>query len=72
MSATRSTPHGLIAEFDNPADAMHAAEKIRDAGFTRWDVHTPYPVHGMDDAMGLKNSPVGYFTFLGEIGRAHV
>lgn len=65
MSATGSTPFGLIAEFDKPADAMHAAEKIRDAGFTQWDVHTPFPVHGMDDAMGLKNSKVGYFTFLG-------
>ena len=41
-----------MAEFDTPADAMHAAEQVRDAGFTRWDVHTPYPVHGMDDAMG--------------------
>ena len=48
-------PYGLMAEFDTPADAMHAAEQVRDAGFTRWDVHTPYPVHGMDD-MGLGNS----------------
>jgi hypothetical protein len=63
--ASNATPFALIAEFDNPADAMHAAEKIRDAGFRRWDVHTPFPVHGMDDAMGLKNSKVGYFTFCG-------
>ena len=34
-------PYGLMAEFDTPADAMHAAEQVRDAGFTRWDVHTP-------------------------------
>ena len=56
-------PYGLMAEFDTPAGVMHAAEKVRDEGFTRWDVHTPFPVHGMDDAMGLKNSPVGWFTF---------
>ena len=56
-------PCGLMAEFDTPAGVMHAAEKVRDEGFTRWDVHTPFPVHGMDDAMGLKNSPVGWFTF---------
>jgi hypothetical protein len=43
---------------------MHAAEQVRDAGFRRWDVYTPFPVHGMDDAMGLKNSKVGWFTFL--------
>ena len=48
-------PYGVMAEFDTPADTMHAAEKVRDAGFERWDVHTPFPVHGMDEAMGLGN-----------------
>ena len=62
-----SKPYGLIAEFDNPADAMRAAEKVRDAGFRRWDVFTPYPVHGMDKAMGLKNSKVGWFAFCGGV-----
>jgi len=51
--------YGIMAVFDTPADAMHAAEKVRDAGYTKWDVHTPFPVHGMDAAMGLPNSKVG-------------
>ena len=58
-------PYGVIAEFTTSAGIMHAAEKVRDAGFTRWDVFTPFPVHGMDKAMGLKNSKVGWFAFLG-------
>jgi len=57
--------YGLMAVFDTPADAMHAAEQVRDAGYSKWDVHTPFPVHGMDAAMGLPNSKVGWFTFLG-------
>ena len=57
--------YGLLAEFDTAADIMHAAEKVRDAGYRRWDVYTPFPIHGMDDAMGLGNSKVGYFTFIG-------
>lgn len=66
MSTTTSgRPYALVAEYDTPAAAMHAAEQIRDAGYKRWDVHTPYPVHGMDGAMGLHNSKVGWFTFLG-------
>ncbi len=65
--AETSKPYGLIAEFGNPADTMHAAEKVRDAGFRRWDVFTPYPVHGMDRAMGLRNSRVGWFSFLGGV-----
>ena len=59
--------YGIIAEYDTPADLMHAAEKIRDAGFRKWDVFSPFPVHGMDDAMGLKNSPVGWFGFTGGV-----
>lgn len=63
--AEASKPYGLIAEFDNTADVLAAAEKVRDAGFRRWDVFTPFPIHGMDRAMGLKNSKVGWFAFLG-------
>jgi hypothetical protein len=59
--------HGVMAVFETPADAMHAAESVRDAGYKRWDVHTPFPVHGMDDAMGLKHSKVGWFSFIGGV-----
>jgi len=62
-----SIAYGIIAEFDTPADAMHAAERVRDAGFRKWDVFTPFPVHGMDKAMGLKNSKVGWFSFIGGV-----
>ena len=57
--------HAIIAEFDTPGDAIRAAEIVRDAGFRKWDVHTPFAVHGMDAAMGLKNSKVGWFSFCG-------
>ncbi len=59
--------YGLIAEFDTAAAILHAAEKVRDAGFRRWDVFTPFPVHGMDKAMGVKNSMVGWFSFIGGV-----
>lgn len=65
MNEPSEKPYGVIAEFTTPAAAMRAAEKVRDAGYTKWDVFTPFPVHGMDRAMGLKNSKVGWFTFLG-------
>jgi len=50
------TVYGLAAEFSSAATLLTAAEKIRDAGFRRWDVHTPFPVHGMDRAMGMGKS----------------
>ena len=60
-------PYGLLAEFDNTTDVLHAAEQVRDAGFRSWDVYMPFPIHGMDKAMGLKNSKVGWFSFLGGV-----
>jgi hypothetical protein len=48
--------YGVAAEFPNAGALLRAAEKIRDDGYRRWDVYTPYPVHGMDKAMGLGKS----------------
>jgi len=59
-------PYGLLAEFDSPAAILRAAEKVRAAGYSRWDVFTPFPIHGMDRVMGLKNSLVGWVSlFMG-------
>jgi hypothetical protein len=48
--------YGIAAEYPSAAALYHAAEKVRDAGFKRWDVYSPFPIHGMDDAMGLGKS----------------
>lgn len=57
-------PALYLAEFDNPDAIIHAAEKVRDAGFEKWDVHTPYPVHGMDGAMGMPDSRLGWIVLM--------
>ena len=57
--------YAILAEFETPAAVLRAAEKVRDAGYRQWDVFTPFSVHGMDRAMGLKNSKVGWFSFIG-------
>jgi len=62
-----SKPYGILAEFDTTPALLHAAEKVRDAGYRRWDAFTPFPVHGMDRAMGMKNSMVGWFSFIGGV-----
>jgi hypothetical protein len=56
---------GFLAEFENVDGVMEAARKCRDAGFTRWDVHTPFPVHGMDEAMGIKSTVLPWIVLLG-------
>jgi hypothetical protein len=59
--------YGLLAEFPNPGALLHAAEAVREEGYRHFDTHSPFPIHGMDDAMGLGNSKVGYFAFLGGV-----
>jgi len=54
----------VTALFDTPDEIIHAAHETQSAGFTRYDVNTPYPVHGMDKAMGLKQSRLGVFALV--------
>ncbi|NLX94970.1 MAG: DUF3341 domain-containing protein [Rhodopirellula sp.] len=44
----------LVAEFSGPDELIEAASQVRDAGYRHWDTHAPYPVHGMDRAMGIR------------------
>ncbi len=56
---------GYAGEFETVAEVLRAARACRDAGFTRWDVLTPFPVHGLNDAMGLPPTRLPWFVFLG-------
>lgn len=49
-----SAVHGTLAEFDDVTKLTRACESVRDEGFANWDAHTPFPVHGLDAAMGVK------------------
>jgi mono/diheme cytochrome c family protein len=55
---------GVTALFNNPDKITSAAKKVREEGFTKWDVHSPYPLHGMEKVMGLKPSMLGVVTLV--------
>jgi hypothetical protein len=58
-------PHyGLLGEFATPGELYRACERVRDAGFTRWDAHSPFPVHGLDKAMGLRRSQLPWIVLV--------
>lgn len=59
-----AVPTLMLAEFESAHDVLVAAEKVRAAGYIRWDTHTPFPVHGMDRAMGLKDSRLGWIVLV--------
>lgn len=59
--------YGVLAEFAHPGALLHAAQSVREAGYEHFDAHSPFPIHGMDKAMGLKNSIIGWITLGGGI-----
>jgi Ni/Fe-hydrogenase subunit HybB-like protein len=56
--------YGYLAEFATPAALYRACERVREAGFTRWDAHTPFPVHGLSKAMGLRRSTLPWIVLV--------
>ncbi|MFA3782064.1 quinol:electron acceptor oxidoreductase subunit ActD [Melioribacteraceae bacterium 4301-Me] len=50
--------------FNTPNEIIHAAKKIAEKGFKNYDIHTPYPLHGMEKAMKLKPSKIGYVSLV--------
>jgi hypothetical protein len=54
--------YGIMAEFNSPGEILRAAEKVSAAGYRRWDVFTPFPIHGIDKVMNLGNSLVGWVS----------
>jgi len=62
MSEVAPKLYGYLAEFDHPDLLIEGCEKVRDAGFRRWDAFTPFPVHGMDKAMGIRGTQLPWFV----------
>lgn len=56
---------GMMGLFDTPADLYHAAEELRDAGYKELDAMTPFPVHGLEKALGLKPTLLPWMVLAG-------
>lgn len=57
--------HGVLGEFEHAGSLLKAAAGVRDSGFKKFDAHSPFPIHGMDKAMGLGQSALGFIVFVG-------
>ncbi len=55
--------YGLLAEYESPGALIEAAKEVRDAGYTKFDCHSPFPVHGIDPAMGIKPTVLPWLTW---------
>jgi mono/diheme cytochrome c family protein len=62
--------YGVLAEYDTPGELIEAARKVRDAGYTEFDCFSPFPVHGIDEAMGIKRTILPVIIFCGGLAGA--
>ena len=56
--------YGLMAEYDSPDTLLEACKAVRDAGYKKTDSFSPFPIHGMEEALGLPESKVGKIAIL--------
>ncbi|MGI8639079.1 MAG: DUF3341 domain-containing protein [Pyrinomonadaceae bacterium] len=59
--------YGLLAEFDTPTQMVDAARKVRDAGYTKTDAFSPFPLHEIDEALGIKKSILPFLVLGGGV-----
>ena len=59
--------YGLLAEFDTATQMVDAARQVRDAGFTKTDAFSPFPIHEIDEALGVKRSILPFLVLGGGI-----
>ena len=59
--------YGLLAEFDSATELVDAANAVREAGYTMTDAYSPFPIHDIDEALGVKRSVLPLLVFFGGI-----
>jgi hypothetical protein len=60
----------VLGEFSQPALLVEATRRLRQAGVTGLDAYSPYPLHDIDQALGLKRSPVPIVALVGGLSGA--
>lgn len=63
---------GLLAQFDDPSSLIAACNSAREAGYEKMDAYSPFPVHGIDPAIGIKRSILPFIVLVVGIGAAFV
>ncbi len=58
---------GVLAEFEDEEALLSTCRQLRDRGFRLWDTYTPFPIHGLDEAMGLKPTILPWLVLVGGV-----
>ncbi|SMO55917.1 DUF3341 domain-containing protein [Fodinibius sediminis] len=67
METENNNIYGVLAEFRNPKELVDAATSVKKSGYKDFDTYAPFPIHGMEKAMGIKESPLGWIVLGGAL-----
>ena len=59
--------YAVMGDFSEPEDLVKAGRAIRGMGYTKIDAMTPFPVHGIDEAIGVPYSKIGWIVIGGAL-----
>ena len=57
--------YGLIAEFNNAQELLDAANAASEAGYTETDAFSPFPIHGLAEAVGMHTTKLPLIVLVG-------
>src|SRR5499427_3513836 len=60
----------VVAEFASPQALLDGTTQMREAGYDQLDTHTPFPIHGLEEALGLKRPKIPLIVLCGAIAGA--
>ncbi len=63
-TASQGKVYGVLAQFETAQEVYEACKKVRDKHFVKWDAYSPFPIHGLDKAMGLGQSKLPWLVGL--------
>ena len=60
----------VLAEFATPEGLLDGTRKMREGGYKDLDTHTPFPLHGLEEALGLGRPKIPAIVLFGAIAGA--
>ena len=59
--------YGLLAEFSQPDELLAAARAAKQAGYKRMDAYSPFPIHGLNEALGFQKTKLPLIVLIAGI-----
>lgn len=72
MNKQNSSVYGVLAEFSGPDELLAAAERAYSVGYRKMDAYSPFPIHGLSEAVGFRKTILPWIVFAGGLTGAVV